>query len=253
MNHKLVYLCFLLFLNISTAEMRTWTDSASGKTIKATFVAVSDDKEKVTLKRDDLKTFTMDVIRLSQEDQDFIKEYTAKHKDVDSGPGRIELRAKTTAVGRTRTVWSDTWAVEGGNGLTSAEGGAGSRVVGIFLNTPRDSAGGEYVVEIFWLGLSSLNKSKRYICAYANDLVKVPAHSEVTIAASSGYRNKLSSLRYGASTSDYVQHVSSWIGYSYTGWIVRVSDGAGKLLQIQGSQPALVKHVKDMPIPVRKK
>jgi mercuric ion binding protein len=52
------------------AESRTWTDSASGKTIEGELVSV--DGDKVTLKRGDGKTFTTEISRFSAGDQKFI-------------------------------------------------------------------------------------------------------------------------------------------------------------------------------------
>ena len=55
----------------SQLEARTWTDAKSGKKIEAEFVSASGGK--VTLKLANGKTVPLDLGRLSQADQDFIK------------------------------------------------------------------------------------------------------------------------------------------------------------------------------------
>jgi len=56
---------------LSHLEARTWTDSKSGKKIEADLVKANGDK--VTLKLANGRTAEMDIARLAQEDQDFIK------------------------------------------------------------------------------------------------------------------------------------------------------------------------------------
>lgn len=56
---------------LSQLEARTWTDAKSGKKIEAEFVKTSGGK--VTLKLANGKTVPLDITRLSQADQDFIK------------------------------------------------------------------------------------------------------------------------------------------------------------------------------------
>jgi copper chaperone CopZ len=65
------------------AESRTWTDAESGKTIEGELVSV--DGEKVTLKRADGKTFTLDASRFSADDQEYIAAHdTPSDADADA-------------------------------------------------------------------------------------------------------------------------------------------------------------------------
>lgn len=65
----------LIFISTSNAEMKTWT-SSDGRTIKASYISSADGK--VVLKKSSGKSFTLDIQKLSQEDQKFISELSTK-------------------------------------------------------------------------------------------------------------------------------------------------------------------------------
>lgn len=70
---------FLSLLLVSSLEARTWT-SSDGKPLEAEYISSTENE--VSLKRDsDGKTFTLPLVRLSEEDQQFIKEQEAIVKE----------------------------------------------------------------------------------------------------------------------------------------------------------------------------
>jgi copper chaperone CopZ len=84
------------------AESRTWTDAESGKTIEGELVSV--DGEKVTLKRADGKTFTLDASRFSADDQEFIAAQDTPSDANTDAPADADADGEATPAGTENDV-----------------------------------------------------------------------------------------------------------------------------------------------------
>jgi copper chaperone CopZ len=84
------------------AESRTWTDAESGKTIEGELVSV--DGEKVTLKRADGKTFTLDASRFSAADQEFIAAQDTPSDANTDAPADADADGEATPAGTENDV-----------------------------------------------------------------------------------------------------------------------------------------------------
>jgi copper chaperone CopZ len=102
---SLITLIGTLALPLSlSAESRTWTDAESGKTIEGELISV--DGEKVTLKRADGKTFTLEVARFSAADQEFIEANATPAEPGTDAPADADAGTddSTTAAGSENDV-----------------------------------------------------------------------------------------------------------------------------------------------------
>jgi hypothetical protein len=181
----------------------------------------------------------------------------------DQRISRVSMLAKTVAMGRKEHNSSYYWT--GGSPMEEEfiEGSTKQvfrhRLVAIDIrNTGQTS---ELVLEVFWLGAASKSSGRKRgetrINSYSANIVKVPQGEKATFEVASNYRNfdsQLTYLRRDQPGSDTLKGfiVSSWGGYDYKGWIVRVSDGKGNILASQGSRPPQVAFTKDFPAPCTK-
>lgn len=251
------WLCvILLSVPVLRAEMRTWTDAKTGKTVEAELV--SKQGQSVILKKPNAKTITVKVARLIKADQNYI---AAKKVPVIKQPaGRLKILAKTVSTRTKRSSWNHAWgAVDQSGAIIVANAGKKKvirRVVGLDLISPVGSAGGNYVVEMYWFGFPLAKKSKRYICSAVAKSVSVRAGGKTTIAIASDYNYTDDALLYLKSDPYYTEwcglYVRKWSGYTYAGWVVRVSDGSGRIIAQQGAQPSFIRHIENIPIPRKK-
>ena len=172
-------------------------------------------------------------------------------------PGGIKISARTVSWKTKRSSYSAVWSRVNSSEaeiLAYAERNKDSyRELGINLRCGLSSRGGEYVVEVFWFGFPLADKRKRYICAWAADRVEVLPRQSPSINANSHYNYKDAALVYLRSDSPFNEweglYIRSWSGYTYAGWAVRVSDGFGNVMAMQGAQPSFLKHLKGVPVP----
>lgn len=202
--------------------------------------------------------------RKAQEKQNRAKkaeETDKKNSILKRRSGKLDMVAKTESTSTKKGRWGDTWgAVDQSGAVIVAESGkkkVSRRVVGVHLSCPRDSHGGNYVVEMFWFGFPLDKKSKRYVCAAAIKKISVPARGTKSIAIASDYNYTDQSLLYLESDPNYETwkglYVRKWSGYTYAGWVVRVSDGNGRIIAQQGAQPSFIRHIQKIPLPRTKK
>jgi len=252
-----IWLCAgLLSSVVLHAEMRTWTDDKTGKTVEAELV--SKQGRSVILKKSNSKTITIKVSRLVKADQAYI---AAKKVPVIKQPaGRLKILAKTVSTRTKRSSWNYAWGAVDQSGITIVANAGKKkvtrRVVGIDLTSPVGSAGGDYVVEMYWFGFPLDKKTRRYICSAVAKSVTVRAGGKTTIAIASDYNYIDEALLYLKSDPYYTEwrglYVRKWSGYTYAGWVVRISDGSGRIIAQQGAQPSFIRHIANLPIPRKK-
>ena len=246
----------LLSVAVLRAEMRTWTDAKTGKTVEAELV--SKQGQSVILKKSNAKTITVKVARLIKADQSYI---AAKKVPVIKQPaGRLKILAKTVSTRTKRSSWNHAWGAVDQSGVTIVANAGKKkvtrRVVGVDLTSPVGTSGGDYVVEMFWFGFPLAKKTKRYICSAVAKSVSVRAGTKTTIAIASDYNYTDDALLYLKSDPYYTEwrglYVRKWSGYTYAGWVVRISDGSGRIIAQQGAQPSFLRHIENIPIPRKK-
>ena len=235
-------------------SLRVWTNTETGRTLEAKLIAKSEKGTHVELQKADSKKVIIKTNKLSAKDQHFISQMNVA--ELKARPGGLKMTARTVSWGTKRSSWSYIW----GN-VDSAGAQLGSyreknrdshRQLGVDLRPTLNSKGGDYVVEVFWFGFPLSKKSKRYVCAAGINTVSVPP-SGISFGIASNYNYKESSLLYLESDPSFRYwegvYVRTWSGYTYAGWAVRVSDGYGKVVAIQGAQTSFLRHINDIPIP----
>jgi len=235
-------------------SLRVWTNTETGRTLEAKLIAKSEKGTHVELQKADSKKVIIKTNKLSAEDQHFISQMNVA--ELKARPGALKLTARTVSWGTRRSSWSAVWGNIDSSGaqlLSYSEKNKDSRrQLGVNLRPTLNSKGGDYVVEVFWFGFPLSKKSKRYVCAAGIKTVSVPP-SGTAFGIASNYNYKESSLLYLESDPSFRYweglYVRTWSGYTYAGWAVRVSDGYGKVVAIQGAQPSFLKHINDIPIP----
>lgn len=172
-------------------------------------------------------------------------------------PGGVRVSARTVSWKTKRNAYSAVWSRVGSSEaeiLAYAERNKDSwRTLGVDLRCDLSSRGGEYVLEVFWFGFPLANKRKRYICAHAARKIEVLPSRRQSIRTNSHYNYKEAELLYLKSDAPFTEwegfYARSWSGYTYAGWAVRVSDGFGKVLAMQGAQPSFLKYLDAIPVP----
>lgn len=237
-------------------SFRTWTDAKTGKTIEAKSVAKTSDGAYVKLQLTDYKTVVITTKNLSIDDQNNIAQQKLPTLRMPAGP--VKLAAKSVAWGTKRGSWSYIWGnidSDGAQLLSYSEKTKDSyRLLGLDLRCSVGSRGGEYAVEVYWFGFPLGDKKKRYICAATADTVVIGSGGKTSIVAAQNHNYTKSTLLYLESDPSLTEWrgfcVQTWIGYTYAGWAVRVSDGYGKVLAQQGSLTPLVGYLDNIPVPV---
>jgi len=115
----------------------------------------------------------------------------------------------------------------------------------------------DLVLEVFWLGYPLNNKNKKFINSISAKRIKVHPEEKSIFTISSNYRyieNDLLYLRRDSVGSDYWSgfYMQTWSGYTYAGWVARVSDGEGNVLDIQGARPPLCDFANEFRPPIIK-
>ncbi len=242
------FVVMLLAMLIARAEeFRIWTDAQTGKTIEAKLVEKLDDNSEIQLMLKNLSRSKVKTSRLSDDDQNYVKNWVVTD---------IKMEGQTVSTSRKDASWSETW----GNFSTSEpevlhvsrSDEIRNRVVRVDLENRGTT--GTFILEVFWFGFENANKNKRVICKMAANPITLKANSKWSVGVSAHYDKRDSSLLYlknnfGGDTWDGL-YVRTWSGYSYGGWALRISNGAGMMIAQQGSQPAFLVHIKDVPIPV---
>lgn len=231
---------------LNGSEYRTWTEAKTGKTIDAKIVEKNHDGRRVRLliKKGSAKWMT--VSRLTKEDQQYVADWTFCS---------VQMRANTVAASSKRHKWSSVWGTIDQSGAEIAamtdEQKNSRRVVGVFFNNTGDTE--DFVIEVYWLGFPLDKKTKRAICAMSACPIKIPSKSRSSIAVSSSYNYRDTSLLYLQSNgSDYNWegwYVRMWSGYGYAGWAIRLSDGKGNLIAESAAQPPFLRYIGQLPIP----
>jgi len=173
---------------------------------------------------------------------------------------RVQLLARTAAMGRKEKNSSYYWT--GGAPLEEEfiEGSTKQvfrhRLIAIDISNSGQNS--ELILEVFWLGAPAKTTGRKRgetrINSYSANIVKIQPGRKATFQVTSDYRNfdsQLTYMRRESQGSDTWKGfiASSWGGYDYKGWIVRISDGKGKILASQGSRPPQVAFTKDFAAP----
>jgi hypothetical protein len=251
---KLSLLPLLVFL-ISTGfaddkpEPRDWIDVSTGRKITGIITNKKPDNTQVQIRlKGEIKLVWVKTDRLSQEDQALVAEW--------QNPS-AKLTVKSTAFGKEINKWSRTWGVITADVVAAANDSGKqkdqSRIISIEIQN--DGTTNEYVVEVYWLAFPLNDKAKRHICGGVADLVQVEPGERGNFAARADHRYRNEKLIFVAvdrSTLNWAGIVGhSWSGSTYAGWAVRVSDGAGNVLDQQGAQPPFLNHIAEIPVPRR--
>lgn len=142
-------------------------------------------------------------------------------------PTRVAIMAKTASAGTGRDKKWETWWGSYDKDIFR------DRVVGITL---RASTGGQAIVETHWIGEEIEKNSGNKVVDIGRQVVMIPQGEPV--------RLEMGSLFVENDTKYAALGVRERKGVKYGGWVVRVVDGSGNVLAVQGSRPPLVELVK---------
>jgi len=249
---KTIFTIFLIFglTHYSSSgqdkEFRVWTQSDSGRTLKAKMEWKRDNGEEARVMLENHKSIYLPVAKLAKEDQEFVSAW----ENVN-----VKLEANTVAMGANRTAWSAEWIAESKDTLDYMRAAEAVKTQDRLLGITIDNRGTKQsvVVDVFFFGFPLQDKNKRYVCARATKLLTAPGEVRYRVSCPTGYRYKESSLAlvHVDFKKDVIAglFVNSWSGYGYAGWAVRISDTNGKLLDQAASQPAILGNLKDVPFP----
>jgi hypothetical protein len=111
------------------------------------------------------------------------------------------------------------------------------------------------VLEVFWLGYPLNNKNKKFINSISAKKINIRPGEKSIFTVSSNFRyieGDLLYLRRDSAGSDYWSgyYIQTWSGYTYAGWVARVSDGYGNVLGIQGARPPLCNFANEFRPPI---
>lgn len=227
-------------------EFRIWTQTESGRTLRAKMEWKRDNGEEARVMLENHKSVYLPVAKLSKEDQEFVSAWESVN---------VKLEAKTIAMAANRTEWSAEWIAETKDTLDYLGAAEAVKTQDRLLGITIDNRGTkqDVVVDVFFFGFPLQDKNKRYVCARATRVVTAPGEVRYTVSCPAGYRYKESSLVmiHADFKNDTIAglFVNSWSGYGYAGWAVRMSDTSGKLLDETASQPAILGNLKDVPLP----
>lgn len=176
------------------------------------------------------------------------------------GISRVKLLARTVAMGRKELNSSYYWTGDSPQEeefiYESTKQVFRHRKIAIdIINTGQNS---QLVVEVFWLGATAKTREQKRgqteIIRYSAKIVETQRSQKATFHVTSDYHNFDSQLTYlqrdPRKTKTWKGFVaSSWGGYDYKGWIVRVSDGKGRILASQASRPPQLAFAQDFEAP----
>jgi|GEM_PF-5881051 len=230
-------------------EFRVWMEVASGKKIEAKIMEKRADNSEIRIMLKNLQSNWIQVNRLSPDDQDYVKNWIVKD---------VKLNVQTVATARKDTSWNEAWANLSPDGVEflrlAGSEELRSRVLGIEMENKGTTE--NFILEVFWLGFSLSDKNNRMICKMAVKPIKIPLASKWVVGASALYDYRDEGCLYLQSDSSLMKwegiYARSWSGYSYAGWVVRLSDGEGNIVGQQGAQPVFLKYVASVPAPKMK-
>lgn len=142
-------------------------------------------------------------------------------------PTRVGIMAKTASAGAGRDKKWETWWGSYDQEIFR------DRVVTISL---RASTGGSAIVETHWIGEEIEKNSGNKVVDVGREAVMIPGDEPVSL--------EMGSLFVENDTKYAALGVRERKGVRYAGWVVRVVDGAGNVLAVQGSRPPLIALVK---------
>lgn len=243
-------LLMILGLSASVAyaqsEFRTFKQAKGDKTLVAKIAEKKPDNSKVRLVLKKGGTMWVKPDLFSEEDQKYIEQW----ENADLG-----VKAKTVATaGTTRGTWGLSWGRFDANGAEVVGGNVGrgyrSRIIGVEFENKGSIE--DFVMEVFWLGYRKGKKSRK-ITAMAAAPINLPTGERFNVRVGSTYNlisGKLNYTNVDSSEFDWDGfYVNIWSGYNYAGWVVRISDGNGLLIKEIGSQPAVLRHIENVPVP----
>jgi len=142
-------------------------------------------------------------------------------------PTRVGIMAKTASAGSGRDKKWETWWGSYDKEIFR------DRVVGISL---RASTAGQAIVETHWIGEEIEKNSGNKVVDVGREAVMIPDQGQVAV--------EMGSLFVENDTKYAALGVRERKGIRYAGWVVRVVDGGGNVLAVQGSRPPLIALVK---------
>ncbi|RYD35107.1 MAG: hypothetical protein EOP87_07930 [Verrucomicrobiaceae bacterium] len=138
-------------------------------------------------------------------------------------PTRVGIMAKTASAGSGRDKKWTTWWGSYDKDIFR------DRVVGVSL---RASTPGQAIVETHWIGEEIEKKSGNKVVEVSREAVLIPGQGQVTV--------EMGCLFVENDTKYAALGVRERKGIRYAGWVVRVLDGGGNVLAVQGSRPPLI-------------
>ncbi len=183
----------------------------------------------------------------------------SKPKTNEKKSSRANLFAKTVAASRKELNTSSSLWLEGPpEEIISASTKQLSQSRLLEVHITNKGLNSDLVLEVFWLGYPLNNKNKKFINSISAKHIKVLPEEKCVFTISSNYRyieDDLLYLRRESAGSDYWSgfYIQTWAGYTYAGWVARVSDGDGNVLGIQGARPPLCNFANEFRPPILKK
>jgi hypothetical protein len=224
-------------------ELRTWTEVSSGKTIRAEILEKSSDNKRVRLKLKNGKSVWLETSRLSEADRNYVQSWALT---------RLRMKAQTLAAGSVRFKGESGNVVvfqsESGDEVWPAvtdgvksEFKTTKRNIGVDIwnnGTNRD-----FILEVYWLGFPENKKQSRRICATTVKAIQIPPGNRYSaqIGAIYKFREETEFDLHGTKS-----HTAS--GYTYAGWLVRISSQSGQPIAKAASQQVLVKYLEPLPV-----
>jgi hypothetical protein len=138
-------------------------------------------------------------------------------------PTRVAIMAKTASAGSGRDKKWETWWGSYDKDIFR------DRVVGVSV---RASTPGQAIVETHWIGEEIEKNSGNKVVEVSRQAVMVPGQGQVTV--------EMGCLFVENDTKYAALGVRERKGIRYAGWVVRVVDGGGNVLAVQGSRPPLI-------------
>ncbi len=138
-------------------------------------------------------------------------------------PTRVAIMAKTASAGSGRDKKWETWWGSYDKDIFR------DRVVGVSI---RASTAGQAIVETHWIGEEIEKNSGNKVVEVTREAVMVPGQGQVTV--------EMGCLFVENDTKYAALGVRERKGIRYAGWVVRVVDGGGNVLAVQGSRPPLI-------------
>lgn len=142
-------------------------------------------------------------------------------------PTRVAIMAKTASAGSGRDKkWATWWGSYDQEIFRD-------RVVGISL---RASTAGQAIIETHWIGEEIEKKSGNKVVEVGREVVTIPNQGQASV--------EMGCLFVENDTKYAALGVRERKGIRYAGWVVRVVDGGGNVLAVQGSRPPLIELVR---------